>query len=101
MAGHSEEQLDVETATAEPSECSRWAVTCLVGCVGAALFFVAVSLPCDYENRESLLYFLGFLLLMAGLLSFALSIAFVVERFDGGIPRGGMSVDVRIPLRCL
>jgi hypothetical protein len=52
MAG--EEQLLVAaTAKAEPEECSRWAVTCLLGGAGAALLCVSFYLVNDSEIMRS------------------------------------------------
>jgi hypothetical protein len=89
MAGD-DDQLVVETAVAEPEECSRWVVSCLLVCLGVVLVFVAVCLPCNDDDKPPCL---GPIFFILGLLCFAFPMAFVLEHFDGGDPHGGMSVD--------
>jgi hypothetical protein len=67
-----EEQL---AARAEPAECSRWAMTCLLGCVGAALTCLS---RCVVEAS----HLLGLFVHLLGIGFFGLCLACVVERFD-------------------
>ena len=66
---------------AEPQECSRWAMTCFVGCLGAAVFCLAMYLVEAFN-------LLGILLIFVGLNFLALSLASVFERFIDGNPLG-------------
>jgi hypothetical protein len=91
-------------ATAEPRECSRWAVIFLLGSAGATIVcFTLCLLVGQVGSLDSLPPLLGLLgllglllamlLIVVGLLIFALGLILFVEQFRGGNPYGVMNVD--------
>jgi hypothetical protein len=90
MAG--EEQLLVAaTAKAEPEECSRWAVTCLLGGAGAALLCFSFYLVMN--ESEIMVFFVGAPMMFLGLFLAVLCLVSSLELCTGGDPYGRMSVD--------
>ena len=81
MADGGDEEQQLQAVMAEPEECSRWAMTCLVGCVGAGVLCLSMYLIGEF-------HLLGLLLLYLGLAILAYSLACVFERFIDGNPLG-------------
>lgn len=90
-----QEQLLVVTATAEPDECSRWAMICLLGCGSVTLLGLAFYLTEDFEScpAPSIVLLLSLLFSAVGFYFCALCIILVCEQFSGGNPAGVMNVD--------
>ncbi|KAK1683838.1 hypothetical protein QYE76_044686 [Lolium multiflorum] len=85
-------------ATAEPRECSRWAVIFLLGSAGATIvcftLYLLVGQVASFDSLPPLLgLLLAMLLIVVGLLLFALGLILFVEQFRGGNPYGAMNVD--------
>jgi hypothetical protein len=89
---------DVEQAliaTAEPKECSRWAVIFLLGSVGVTILCLSLYLASSLDNLPVPLVgtLLDMLIMAVGFLLFSHSCIFLVEQYTGGNPHGVMSVD--------
>ena len=95
MANDGEQEQLVATAKAEPRECSRWAIICLLGCAGVMLFGLAIYMLEDFESGPApfLVLLLALLLMPAGGLCLAEFLILVCEQYSGGNPAGVMNVD--------
>jgi hypothetical protein len=88
-------------ATAEPRECSRWAVIFLLGSAGATIVcFTLCLLVGQVGSLDSLPPLLGLLgpplamlFMLVGISLFSLGFILFTEQFTGGNPYGVMNVD--------
>jgi hypothetical protein len=88
-------------ATAEPQECSRWAVIFLLGSAGATIVcFTLCLLVGQVGSLDSLPPLLGLLgpplamlFMLVGISLFSLGFILFTEQFTGGNPYGVMNVD--------
>jgi hypothetical protein len=90
MANDVEQAL---VATAEPQECSRWAVIFLLSSVGATIVCFSLYVRTLYGSESLVGLLLAMLLTALGSLPFSLALIFVLEHYSGGNPYGVMSVD--------
>lgn len=85
MAAAAEEQ---ELVVPEADECSRWAVTCLLGFAGVSVLYIASQVP-KFVQEDPLMTLLLLLLLFLGLFLSALSSLFLMDRYMPGLnPEG-------------
>lgn len=76
MAGNEQELL---VATAEPEECSRWVIICLLGCAGATVFGVSVF-AFRNSNHLNLAALARFVLVLLGYFHSAACVILLIER---------------------
>jgi hypothetical protein len=76
-----DEEQPPPAAWAEPDECSRRGMTCLLGCVGAAIVSLSMYLLEPFHH-------LGFLLMLLGIFFVGLCVASLLERFMDDPPLG-------------
>ena len=92
MAGVAEQLV---VARAEPEECSRWALICLMGCAAVTLVCVSLYLLSNREETTSpsMDFLLRYLLFVLGLFVSAVFLSYLYEQLTGGDPHGEMTID--------
>ena len=86
-----DKEQELLAATAEPEECSRWVIICLLGCAGITIIGLSLFTLVNYSNGLDLALLAAYVLLFLGLCPCALCVILLGEQYRGN-PGGQRAV---------